>query len=155
MRRSPAPDLAILRPALEAGRRAEELPGIALAVALGAAPAQTLCLGCDAGGHDLAPQSLVPVASVTKLVTALAVLRRVEAGRLALDDALARHLPEAAAARPGVTVRALLSHTAGLPRDLPDGAAPYRRGLTWRALATACLRVPLERPDEMCVRALC
>jgi hypothetical protein len=27
--------------------RAEEMPCIALAVALGAEPAQTLCLGCD------------------------------------------------------------------------------------------------------------
>jgi CubicO group peptidase (beta-lactamase class C family) len=121
------------------------MPGSALAVALRSEPAQTLCLGCDAAGHDLVPESLFPVASVTKLATALAVLRLVEAGRLALDDSLAEHLPEAAAARPGVTPRALLSHTAGLPLDLPDGAAPYRRGLTWRALASACLRVSLER----------
>src|SRR5205085_6714112 len=95
---SPAPDLAALRPSLEAVLRAEEMPGIALAVALGAAPAQTLCRGYDAGGHELAPESLFPVASVTKPATALAVLRLVEAGRLALDDSLARHLPEAAAA---------------------------------------------------------
>jgi hypothetical protein len=135
MRRSPAPDLAILRPSQEAVLRAEEMPGIALAVALGAEPAQTLCMGCDAGGHELAPESLFPVASVTKLATALAVLRLVEAGRLALDDSLARHLPEAAAARPGVTLRALLSHTAGLPLDLPDGAAPYRRAGPSRTIA--------------------
>jgi CubicO group peptidase (beta-lactamase class C family) len=145
MTRSPAPDLAVLRPSLEAVLHTEDMPGIALAVALGAEPAQTLCVGCDAVGHELAPESLFPVASVTKLATALAVLRLVEAGRLALDDSLAEHLPEAAAARPGVTLRALLSHTAGLPPDLPEGAAPYRRGLTWPALATACLRVPLER----------
>jgi beta-lactamase class C len=110
MRRSLAPDLAALRPSLEAVLRAEDMPGIALAVALGAEPAQMLCVGCDAVGHELAPESHFPVASVTKLATALAVLRLVEAGRLALDDSLARHLPEAAA-----------------------------------ALATACLRVPLER----------
>jgi CubicO group peptidase (beta-lactamase class C family) len=145
MSRSPARDLAALRPSLEAVLRTEDMPGIALAVALGAAPAQTLCVGCDAMGHELAAEALFPVASVTKLAMALAVLRLVEAGRLALDDSLAQHLPEAAAARPGVTLRALLSHTAGLPLDLPEGAAPYRRGLTWRALATACLGVPLER----------
>jgi beta-lactamase class C len=145
MKRSPAPGLAPLRPALEAVLGAEDMPGIALAVASGTEPAQMLCMGCDAAGHELAPESLFPVASVTKLATALAVLRLVEAGRLALDDSLVEHLPEAAAARPGVTLRALLSHTAGLPLDLPDGAAPYRRGLTWRALASVCLRVPLER----------
>ena len=106
---------------------------------------QTLCVGCDAAGHERAPESLYPVASVTRLATALAVLPLIEAGRLTLDDSLAGHQPEVAAACPGVTLRALLSHTAGLPLDLPDGAVPYRCGLTWRALATACLRVPLER----------
>jgi D-alanyl-D-alanine carboxypeptidase len=146
----PAPDGAVLRPSLEAVLRTEDMPGIALSGALGAEPAQTLCVGCDAVGHELAPESLFPLASVTKLATALAVLRLVEAGRLALDDSLAEHLPEAAAARPGVALRALLSHTTGLPPDLPapdlpEGAAPYRRGLTWRALAAACLWAPLER----------
>src|SRR2546430_16802133 len=103
MRRSPTPDLATLRPSLEAVLRAEEMPGIALAVALGAEPAQTLCVGCDAAGHELAPEDLFPVASVTKLATALAVLRLVEARRLALADSPALHLPQTAAARPGVT----------------------------------------------------
>ena len=145
MRRPRAPDLAVLRPSLEAVRRTEDMPGIALSVALGAEPAQTLCVGCDAVGHECAPESLFPVASVTKLATALAVLRLVEAGRLALDDSLAEHLPEAAAARPGVALCALLSHTTGLTLDLPDGVAPYRRGLIWRALAAACLWAPLER----------
>src|SRR5437899_12981322 len=111
----PAPALADLRPSLDEVLRAEGLPGLALAVARGAAPVQTLCLGRDAAGHALTPDSLFPVASVTKLATALAVLRLVETGRLALDDPLATHLPEAAAARPGVTRRALLSHTAGRP----------------------------------------
>ena len=92
LRRCPAPDLATLRPSLDAVLRAEEMPGIALAVALGAEPAQTLCLGCDAGGHDRAPQRLFRVAWVPKLATALAVRRLVAAGRLALDDSLAvRH----------------------------------------------------------------
>jgi CubicO group peptidase (beta-lactamase class C family) len=88
MRRIPAPDLASLRPSLDAVLRAGAMLGLALAVALGAEPAQTLCLGCAAGGHELAPQSLFPVAAVTKMAMVLAVLRLVEAGRLALDDSL-------------------------------------------------------------------
>ena len=88
MRRSPAPDLAVLRPSLEAVLRIEDMPGIALAVALGAEPALVLRVGCDAMGHELAPERLSPVASVPKLATALAVLRLVEAGHLALDAPL-------------------------------------------------------------------
>ncbi len=47
-------------------------------------------------------------ASVTKLVTALAVLDAVEDGVIALDDS---------AGPPGATVRHLLAHTSGLPFD--------------------------------------
>lgn len=53
--------------------------------------------------------------SMNKMFTAIAVLQLVEAGKLGLDDALARHLPDypnrAFAER--VTVRHLLSHTGG------------------------------------------
>src|SRR5262245_1527884 len=124
----------------------EAVPGFALAFCHGAGPSQAVWVGRDAAGRELSPESLFPIASITKLATALAILRLCDAGAPALDDPLARHLPEAAAAVPGVTLRALLSHTAGLPPDLPDGAAPYRPGLAWRGLAEACLSVALERP---------
>ncbi len=48
----------------------------------------------------MAPDTIVPVASITKLATALAVLRLVADGRLRLDDPVAIHLPEAATAQP-------------------------------------------------------
>jgi CubicO group peptidase (beta-lactamase class C family) len=54
-------------------------------------------------------------ASVSKQVAAALTMRQVQAGTLALDDPIARHLPAAAAAHPGVTVRHLLMHTSGLP----------------------------------------
>src|ERR671937_2235049 len=69
--------------------------------------------GVDAAGQPLGG-SLFPVASLTKLATALSVLRLVDVGGLGLADPLSRHLPEAGAAQPGVTLRRLLAHTAGL-----------------------------------------
>jgi CubicO group peptidase (beta-lactamase class C family) len=62
-------------------------------------------------------------ASVSKQVAAALALRQVQAGRLNLDDPVARHLPDvpAAAAHPAVTVRQLLLHTSGLPN--PEVAA--------------------------------
>lgn len=96
---------------------------------------------------DAAPDALFPVASVTKLATALAILRLVAGGRAALDDELAAHLPHAAAAD-GVTLRTLLCHTSGLPDDVAPALAPYAPGLTWPHLAAACLKTPLACPPH-------
>lgn len=53
------------------------------------------------------------IASITKTFTATAILQLVEKGKLALDDAVAKHLK--GFPYPQVTVRHLLSHTSGLP----------------------------------------
>ena len=57
------------------------------------------------------------VASVTKLMTALAALAAVEAGRLALDQPVAE-------VGDGVTVRHLLAHASGLPFERAGGQRP-------------------------------
>jgi CubicO group peptidase (beta-lactamase class C family) len=74
----------------------------------------------------LETDDLFPVASLTKPVVATAVLQLREAGRLDLDDPIARYLPEFAdakvmvgagvtrPARRPITVRHLLTHTSGL-----------------------------------------
>ena len=74
-------------------------------------PTEYLAAGTDAREHPLNADTLIPVASVTKLATALAALRLADADKLKLDDPLALCLPEAAAAQEGVTLRRLLSHT--------------------------------------------
>ncbi len=125
---------------------ASRLKGIALGVARGEQAPEFLFLGVDAAARPLAADSLFPVASVTKLATALAVLRLVDGGILQLDEPLVRYIPEAAAAADyRVTPRRLLSHTAGLPLDLPRGSARYAPGLSWPVLAAACLQAPLEQ----------
>lgn len=65
------------------------------------------------------PDTIVDLASLTKLFTTVLALRQVEAGRLELDAPVARYLPEFAAnGKATVTVRELLTHTAGLPEDM-------------------------------------
>jgi CubicO group peptidase (beta-lactamase class C family) len=64
-------------------------------------------------------QSLYMVASVSKAVTAWGIMKLVEDGKLSLDEPVMRHLkrwqfPGSEAYRDKVTVRHLLSHTAGL-----------------------------------------
>jgi CubicO group peptidase (beta-lactamase class C family) len=136
---------AALTPLLRADVEAGATTGVAVAVARGAGPVEHVVVGMDGAGRPLAADSLMPVASVTKLAVALAVLRLADAGRLTPDDELGRHLPDAAAAAPGVTLRALLSHTAGLVAEFPAGEVPYQLGTNWPALAAACLRIVPER----------
>jgi len=71
--------------------------------------------------------TLYRIASITKLFTATAILQLRDAGNLRLDDPVARHLPWFAVASrhadaPPITVRHLITHTSGLPRE---AAFPY------------------------------
>ncbi|HET7521449.1 MAG TPA: serine hydrolase domain-containing protein [Candidatus Limnocylindria bacterium] len=57
------------------------------------------------------------IGSLTKTFVAVLVLRLRDEGRLALDDLLEKHLPDAPVR--GVTIGQLLSHTAGLASETP------------------------------------
>lgn len=62
------------------------------------------------------PQTLVPIYSVSKALSALAVAKLVDSGLLKLDEKVSHYWPEFGAADKGnVTVRQMLSHQAGLP----------------------------------------
>ncbi len=54
------------------------------------------------------------IGSVTKSFTSIAILQQVEAGKLSLDDPLARYLPDFPRSHE-ILIRHLLSHTAGVP----------------------------------------
>jgi CubicO group peptidase (beta-lactamase class C family) len=74
----------------------------------------------------ISPASIFHVASVSKPFTALSVLLLVEDGKVALDDDVRRFVPEWSLSE-RVTIRHLLTHTAGL-RDaflLIEMAAPH------------------------------
>ncbi|MBY8886335.1 beta-lactamase family protein [Streptomyces sp. PTM05] len=81
------------------------------------------------------PDTVFDLASLTKLFTAIAVMREAERGTLELDAPVARHLPEFGAHRKqDVTVRQLLAHTSGLRSELAFWAEPTaraRRELLW------------------------
>jgi CubicO group peptidase (beta-lactamase class C family) len=55
------------------------------------------------------------IGSATKTFTAVAILRLVDAGKVALDDPAAKYIPNLPQGWAGVTIRMLLSHTAGVP----------------------------------------
>ncbi|KAH7098356.1 beta-lactamase/transpeptidase-like protein [Auriculariales sp. MPI-PUGE-AT-0066] len=80
----------------------------------------------DGKSVELSPDTLLPIFSCVKLVVAIAVMQLVERGQIGLDDSVADILPELVAngiaqedgsrspLTSTVTVRMLLTHTAGL-----------------------------------------
>ena len=123
------------RPATAAARLVAEAvregiaPAAALAVGRGRAGAAAGSYEIHTFGHTHPTAAAPPVteetvfdlASLTKVVaTTPAVLRLIDAGRLGLDDPVARYLPAyAEGAKARVTLRHLLTHTSGLPADEP------------------------------------
>ncbi|MEU1912366.1 serine hydrolase domain-containing protein [Streptomyces massasporeus] len=79
-------------------------------------------------GVELPPEDRVPMtvdtpfdlASLTKLFTSVAAVQQIERGTLGIDAKVGAYLPDfTAAARHGITVRQLLTHTSGLRPELP------------------------------------
>jgi CubicO group peptidase (beta-lactamase class C family) len=72
-------------------------------------------------GVAMTTQTIVEWASATKPVTCAALALLWECGLLDLDDPVCRHLPEFAAhGKEVVTLRHLLTHTAGLADTVPE-----------------------------------
>jgi CubicO group peptidase (beta-lactamase class C family) len=105
------------------------LPGLSI----GIVHDQALLWSAGFGRASLAParpagpDTLYRIASITKLFTSTAILQLRDAGKLRLDDPIVQHLPwfrikAAPVDAPVATIRHLLTHTAGLPRE---AGAPY------------------------------
>lgn len=82
------------------------------------------------------------IGSITKTFTAALVLRRVEQGRLSLDEAVTRWLPELQGPADGITIRHLLAHTSGL------SSAPMAEDMSLPVSAGALLAAVRDRPAE-------
>jgi len=136
---------------IEAQRVARELPGMSI----GIVHDQALVWSRGFGWADLerrepaTADTLYRIGSITKLFTATALLILRDAGKLHLDDPLTAHLPwfqmKAAAADAGtITIRHLLTHTSGLPRE---GAFPYFTDSRFPTIEDIRARLPMqERP---------
>jgi serine-type D-Ala-D-Ala carboxypeptidase/endopeptidase len=102
-------------------------PGLAYGIVCGGRLAHARGLGEQwMGGPTPDAGTVFRIASMTKSFTAAAVLALRDDGALALDDPAARYVPELAAAPPApggrpVSLRHLLTMTAGLPTDDPWG----------------------------------
>ena len=98
------------------------------------------------------PDTVFLLASITKPMTAAAVMKLVDAGQLRLSDPVQRYLPENKGGhRALMTVRHLLTHSSGLPDMLPDNAGLRRRHAPLQDFVAGALRTPLLfKPGTEC-----
>jgi CubicO group peptidase (beta-lactamase class C family) len=90
------------------------------------------------------PDAVFLLASITKPVTACALMLLVERGLVSLDDPVSRYLPEFhGEERPQVRVRHLLSHTSGLPDMLPQNTELRRAHAPLSEFVAGALQTPL------------
>ncbi|MFI4916129.1 MAG: serine hydrolase [Phycisphaerales bacterium JB060] len=92
------------------------------------------------GDYDLS--TVVPIASATKLLSAIVVMTCVERDGLDLDAPVSTYLPEFVGTKGTMTVRQMFSHTAGLPSNSVFAFDP---SIT---LAQAVTRIALFTPLE-------
>jgi CubicO group peptidase (beta-lactamase class C family) len=91
-------------------------PGCAVGVGQAGQPVTARAYGMADLEHDvpLTPESIFEAGSVTKQVTAAAVVLLAVDGKLSLDDDVRKHVPELPDYGTPITIRHLLNHTSGL-----------------------------------------
>ncbi|MBA2646700.1 MAG: beta-lactamase family protein, partial [Pyrinomonadaceae bacterium] len=96
--------------------RERHIPGLALAVVQNGkvVKAQGYGLASVEFGVPVTPDTVFEIGSVTKQITAAAVMLLVEDGKLALNDSITKHLTGLPASWRAITVRHLLTHTSGV-----------------------------------------
>ena len=92
-----------------------------------------------------------PLASMTKIFTAAAIMQLVDSGRISLDESVTKILPQLPAKRGAVTIRHCLSHTSGLPDILTDGINGTTISGDWDAALKALAKMPAQEPGERSV----
>jgi CubicO group peptidase (beta-lactamase class C family) len=124
----------------------QHIPGLTLLVARNGKPVREEGYGLSNIELNVAarPESIFQSGSVGKQFTATAVMMLVEEGKVALDDPLSKYFQDAPPAWKQVTVRQLLSHTAGFT-DYPEDF-DMRRDYTEADLIRKVKAIPLAYP---------
>jgi serine beta-lactamase-like protein LACTB len=106
-----------LRSVAAAGLDATSAPGMSVAVAINDELAWTEGFGIADVEHDtpVRADTVFRIASITKPITATAVMQLVERGRVSLDHPIQKHVPAfPSKGEQTITVRHLLTHTSGI-----------------------------------------
>ncbi|CAM5449161.1 serine hydrolase [Streptomyces spiroverticillatus] len=111
-----------------------DLPGAVVAVTRGDRVVRVAGYGHTAANRALTARTPVPVASLSKSMTALAVMQLAEAGKVDLDRPVRQYVPDFTLTDPRaerITVRQLLNQTSGMADSThPDLVGPQPHTLT-------------------------
>jgi beta-lactamase class C len=95
-------------------------------------------------GAAKTPDAMLLLASITKTMTAAALMTLVDREKLRLEDPVSKVLPEfSAGPRDRITLRQLLTHVSGLPDQLPENQALRKGHATLAQFVEATVRTPL------------
>jgi CubicO group peptidase (beta-lactamase class C family) len=130
--------------------KANEISGAVTVVATSDRVVQLEGVGKADIAHDVAmkPDAMFWIASMTKPVTATAVLMLQDEGKLSIDDPVAKYLPELAElkgpdGKPAkVTLKHLLTHTSGMVPEAPADVLQKAKSLA--DLIPAYAKAPLQ-----------
>ena len=144
------PDLSPIEPLVGAAIERHELPGAVVLVGRDDTVVYRHSFGLRAvqpTAEPMTDDTIFDVASLTKVVaTTTSIMQLVEAGRIRLNDPVARYIPEFGRyGKDTITIRHLMTHTSGLRPDLElevefSGAD--------EAIRRAIDEVPTAPPDE-------
>ncbi len=109
---------------VEAQRDYQQLPSVSVGIVNGQQVLWQKAFGFGnvAGKVPASPSTVYSICSISKLFTAIAIMQLYEQGKLRLDDTVETLLPgynlkQQFAGSGPVTVRSLLTHSSGLPRE--------------------------------------
>lgn len=122
-------NIKVLELWIDAQMEYRELPGMSIGIVYD----QELIYAKGFGYSNLeqktsaTPQTVYRIASITKTFTATALMQLRDEGKLSLDDPIKKYLPwfsikNSFPDAPEITIRQLITHTSGLPRE---AAFPY------------------------------
>lgn len=140
--------IAVLDAWVAASVASREQPGLSMGIVYD----QDLIWAKGYGFADLAkkvpatPSTVYRIASISKLFTATAIMQLRDAGRVQLDDPVAKYLSwfkvkNVHLEGPAITIRHLLTHTSGLPREAT--------GLNWSDLTMPKREDMIRRIGEL------
>ena len=95
-------------------------------------------------GKASTPEAVFLIASITKPMTAAAVMLLADRGQLRLSDSVTKYIPQFRGdGREAVQIRHLLTHTSGLPDMLPENEELRKQNAPLSAFVEGTCRVPL------------
>ena len=97
--------------------------------------------------EPVTPNTVFKIASVSKQFISTGIMLLVQDGRLAVDDPVGKHIQGIPAAWNAITIRHLLTHTAGLVRE-PPGFDPFETTSDAELIASAYATPLRSTPGE-------